>query len=227
MLRALVLLLLLANGVFYGWGEGWFEPLWPRPRAGEREPERLAAQVNADRVVVLPPAAASAVISAARAVPPSCLESGPLTEADVAAAEAALAQAGVPDSAWTREPQPPPLMWLLYAGRWPDEALRTKRIGELRAMKLNVETLDAPAELAPGLVLSRHATREAAEAAQTAVTEQVGRPLTSVRVVTLPTVPPPLFVLRAPRVDADQRKAMLALTMTPAGSAFKLCEVRP
>jgi hypothetical protein len=114
MLRLLVLLLLLANGLFFGWTRGWFAPGWPPPRHGEREPERLAAQVQPERIAVLAPAAASAAEQAARAAAEACLEAGPFAATAAAGAEAALAAAGLPAGSWERLPEAPPSdrVWL-------------------------------------------------------------------------------------------------------------------
>jgi hypothetical protein len=117
MLRALVLALLLANAAFYGWTRGWFSPVWPAPRQGEREPTRLAAQVSPERVTVLPPRASNSG-SAPGAEPPACIEAGPFDTPDLAAAEAALSQAGVPAAAWSRLPEtsaPAGRQWLRLA----------------------------------------------------------------------------------------------------------------
>ncbi len=98
MLRAVVGLLLLANLLFFGWARGWLSPLVAPPHAGEREPERLAAQVRPELVRVLRGGNGSATARG-----PACLEAGPFAEGDVGIAEAALLSAGVPTSGWVRE----------------------------------------------------------------------------------------------------------------------------
>jgi hypothetical protein len=106
-LRVLVALLLLANLVFFGWSRSWFAPAWPPPRAGEHEPERLRAQIAPERITVLTAQAASAAVASALR-PPACLEAGPMAEAEVGPAEAALTQAGLAAESWTREAHAPP-----------------------------------------------------------------------------------------------------------------------
>jgi len=68
MLRALVVLLLVANLAFYLWTLGWLDGIVGVSARGDREPERLANQVNPERIVVL--SAANAVLPAATT---SCL----------------------------------------------------------------------------------------------------------------------------------------------------------
>jgi hypothetical protein len=97
MLRVLVVLLLVANGVFFAWSQGWLDAFTGRAR-GEREPARLAEQVRPDDVKLLPPRAASAALAAAAAS--SCLEAGPFVGAELDAAERRLA--ALPPGSWTR-----------------------------------------------------------------------------------------------------------------------------
>jgi hypothetical protein len=219
MLRALVVIVLLANALFWGWSRGWFAPLWQAPRHAEREPERLAAQVRPESVTVLPPKAATAAVTAARAAAAVCLEAGPVPEPDIVVAEATLVGAQLPAGTWSRETLPAPPQWLVFAGRVPDAAARRTREEELRKAGVTFEKLDAPPELAPGLVLSRHASRAEADAALAKQTVK------GLRVVSLPA-PPLRYWLRVPRADADVQARLLALgTVSPAGG-FKPCADR-
>ena len=138
MLRLLLGAVVAANAIFFAWTQGWFAPAWPGPHAGEREPERLTAQVRPERVVLLPAPAASAAISAARAAAFACLEAGPLSEAEATAAEAALLAASVPAGSWQRAVQPPPPLWLVFAGRVKDAAALNARADEQKSAFLGV-----------------------------------------------------------------------------------------
>lgn len=53
MLRALIIVLALANLGYYAWSQGWLALLLGRPGQGEREPERVARQVRPEAVTVL------------------------------------------------------------------------------------------------------------------------------------------------------------------------------
>ncbi|MBA4176704.1 MAG: hypothetical protein C0505_09100 [Leptothrix sp. (in: Bacteria)] len=225
MLRALVVLLLLANLAFFAWTRGVLAPAFAPPRHADHEPGRFANQLNAEAVRVLAPTAASAAVVAARAAAAVCLEAGPLRDSDIVAAEAllasALAPANFPTGSWTREPLPPPPRWLVYAGRVPDAAARRAREAELRRLGLEFELLEAPADLAPGLVLARHATRAEAEAAL-AVLAAASAPLKGARVVSLP-VAPALAVLRFARVLPEQQARLQALPAEAFAGGFKPC----
>ena len=229
MLRLLLGAVVAANAIFFAWTQGWFAPAWPGPHAGEREPERLTAQVRPERVVLLPAPAASAAISAARAAAFACLEAGPLSEAEATAAEAALLAASVPAGSWQRAVQPPPPLWLVFAGRVKDAAALKARADELKQAKLAFEVLDAPPEYANTLVLSRHATRAEAEAALALVEAQskaAAAPVRGLKVQALPPVPP-AFTLRVAQADADQQDHLRALPPAGLAGGFKACPARP
>jgi hypothetical protein len=231
LLRTLAVLLLLANLVFFGWARGWWAPMWPAPRQGEREPERLAAQVLPESVVVVPLVAGS---SGARSSAPQCLEAGPLEEAGLAAGEAALAAAQLPEGSWSRIASTPAPTWLVYAGRVPTQDARQVAEAELRKNGLAFDVINEPAELAPGLVLSRHNTRALADAAVAQVQAQVAANaqggLRGLRVVALPT-PPAQYWLRAEKADLLVQARLNAIPPQDAKDAlaggFRACAVRP
>lgn len=116
MLRALLALLLLANGLFLAWTQGGLAPMLPPPGAAEREPQRLAAQVNPGQVRVLSPQAASEALTAAQAEQAAeaaaaaqrrCLEAGPFDAAARVEAESLLSAAGLDETRWQRLPPAP------------------------------------------------------------------------------------------------------------------------
>lgn len=221
MLRAAALLLVLANLGFFAWTRGWLQPGFAPPRHGEHEPQRLTAQLNPQLVTVLPPRAASAAVVAARAAAAVCLEAGPLAEAEMAAAEAELKAAQLPEGSWAREGAPPQPLWLVYAGRWPDAESRRTRMADLRKLGLEVEVLTAPADLAPGLVISRHITRAEAEAALGRLTSGTP-PLRGSRLVQLPA-PPAVQWLRVARADPELQARLKELPAAPLAGGFKPC----
>ena len=227
MLRSIALLLLLANALFFAWSRGW---LGDPPRHAQSEPGRLSAQVRPEALIVLPPKTANAAVQAARAEALVCLEAGPFgtvagagAPSELGAAEAALAQAQLPASAWTRvEPAPVPV-WLVFAGRYPEAPLRASREEDLRKLGLSFERIDAPADLAPGLVLSRHASRDDAEGW---IKQKAPAGLRGARVVQLPP-PPPSVRLRVSRADAELAERLRALPAAALAGGFRPCAARP
>ena len=94
MLRGLLLAVLVANLLFFGFTRGWFDGLFGLQSLGDREPERIANQVHQASIVLMPMASAPPGTSG------SCLESAPVAGAEAAAAEAAL-KAALPPGTWT------------------------------------------------------------------------------------------------------------------------------
>ncbi|WP_332814833.1 SPOR domain-containing protein [Ramlibacter sp.] len=161
MLRLAVLLLLLANGVYYAWGEGLLLP-WGWGPAPDSEPWRLQQQIRPDAVKVLPAEdarrAAEATATAARGA--ECLQAGPLP--DSAAGPLRQALASWPPAAWTLEPLDQPARWIVYMGKYPTAAEVERKKSELRQIGIAFEPL-GNTDLEPGLSLGGHASQQAAD----------------------------------------------------------------
>lgn len=231
MLRTLLLLLLLANGAFYAWSQGWLAP-WLVAPGDQREPERLANQVRPELITVLTPNAATQVMAAAASSAAAarareddvavCLEAGPFTETTVLAAETALAQNGVPDGAVVREPLALAFTWGVVMGRFPDRESMRSKADELRRLGVAYDEMSSPPSLAPALRLGNYSDRYGAEAALTQLAQKGVR---TARVVQLPSGPVQLW-LRAARADAELQTRLRSVPPTNLGSGFKTCAVR-
>ncbi len=216
MLRTLVGLLLLANLAFLAWSQGW---LGSTPQHSQREPARLAAQVRPEMLTVLPPAKAGPAVQAARAAAQTCLEAGPFSDSLIGAAEAALAPAQLPGDAWSRVDPSAAAVWLVFGGRYPETAARRAREEELRRAGQTYELIEFPADLAPGFVLSRHGSRDDAEAW---IKARAKADLRGLRVVQLPSSSP-AYKLRVPSADTEQAERLLALPAGALAGGFKPC----
>jgi hypothetical protein len=63
MLRSLVLILLLVNAAFFAWSHGWLNKVIGVQPDAQHEPQRMGLQVQADKIVVIAPVAATAEAS--------------------------------------------------------------------------------------------------------------------------------------------------------------------
>jgi hypothetical protein len=230
MLRWLVALLALANLLFWVWNEGWLLSavgLGPMP---QREPGRLAQQVQADSIRVLPPEAARAALAAASAAVAArdatvaaqrsslqCLEAGPFTAATLPAAEQALA-AALPGHEWVRASREVGPQFAVFIGPLAGRDAIQKKEGELRTLKLAYETLVAPGDHDSGLSLGRFDSRPAAEKA---LEGYASRGVRTARVIALREAGTEwrLRVDNAPPPMAEQLRAL----SVPGGASFAAC----
>ena len=245
MLRLAALLLLLVNLLLLALHAGLLPGWLGRPAgAGQREPERLARQVNPGALQLRVPAAASAAslpasaAPAAAAAPPAsavvalsspaasadasaaaCLEAGPFDSASTAVAERSLQEAGVPAGAWVRSGAAAASAYLVYMGRYADADALARKRDELRQLAVPAYPVDASSGLQPGLSLGRHASAEAAEAALAALAQ---RGVRTARVVSVASASTAGTVLRVPAADVALQARVVGLRL-PGGPGFRPC----
>ena len=106
MLRALLALLIVANLVFFAFSRGALDGILGLRALGDREPERLAAQVRPQTIRLLTVGGAASAAPLDASVP--CYETPTFTTGDAAALEAALA-ASLPTRSWVDNPAEPNL----------------------------------------------------------------------------------------------------------------------
>jgi hypothetical protein len=160
MLRLIVLLLLLANALFYAWTQGYLLA-WGTGPTQQSEPQRLAQQVRPQAVQVLPAEALRTLESelAQAPRPPECLASPMLAEAEVATLRTVLDS--FPPGTWSLEQAVEPARWLVYMGPYPGVEQVARKRAELRQLGVSFEALPNP-KLEPGLSLGSHASEAAA-----------------------------------------------------------------
>ena len=236
MLRVLVLLLGLLNGVFYAWAQGWLAP-WGFSGAPQTEPQRLAQQLRPEALRILGPAsaasapgpvtpdpapaspvagAASGTASAAAAT--VCLQAGVFDAAQAERLRAAL-QAALPAGGWHLEPAVEGARWIVYMGRYADAQAVARKRAELRALNIGAEAPRNP-QLEPGLSLGAYPSEAAA---RTALDQFASRGVRTAR-VTLEQPERPGQQLRIDALDASRRGAVeQALGPALAGKALTPC----
>ncbi len=146
MLRLLFLLLLLANGVYFAWTQGFLREVGMVP-VRQTEPERMAAQVRPEAVRVLSEAE---VRRDAPARGPECLQTSLLDDAQANAVRQTLET--WPAANWSLEPGTEPARWMIYMGRYPDVETLNRKKAELRQLRVLFQTLPNP-QLEPGVSL--------------------------------------------------------------------------
>ena len=229
MLRFLVGALVVANALFYGWSQGWLDQLVGVRAQSDREPERLALQLEPQRVHVvgasartppsLPAPASAPAHSPDRAA--TCMEIGPFSPSQLAPALAAL-QATLPANRIDDIKLEKPSVWIIFMGPFPDEDARQKKVDELKRRRIAFEDIRQVPELGDGLSLGRFGNRSAAEKA---LAELANRGVHTARVAQHAAAVL-THTLRMPEVAPDEQ-AQLAALQTPALAGKGLTNCTP
>jgi hypothetical protein len=166
MLRFFVLLLLLANGAFFAWSQGYLKAYGFAP-VPPNEPQRLAQQIKPENIQLLQAAEvkrleAQAQAEQARAeqAPKTCLQAGPFDDIQAVALRKAL-ESDLPSGAWQLDAVKQTAQWAIYMGKYASTDVQTKKRAELESLGLQAEPVLNPA-LAPGLTLGVFASQVAA-----------------------------------------------------------------
>lgn len=219
-LRLGLLLLVLLNGLYLAWSQGWLQAYGLGPQ-DDREPQRLARQVRPEALRLLtpeaapspPPATPVASVSGA----PVCLQAGLFDEAQARTLREAL-QAGWPEGSWQLQAVAEPARWIVYVGRFPTPEAAQRRRAELAPLNLRFEPLTQP-ELLPGLSLGAYASQAQAEEALGALTR---RGLRKARVMQERAARQGQR-LQLPAVDEALRARLDSLTPALAGQPLTPC----
>jgi hypothetical protein len=160
MLRLIVLLLLLANGGYFAWSQGYLLA-WGLGPLQQAEPQRLAQQIRPEAIRVLKGDELKRIESAAAQAPrpPECLATAALDDGAVAALRLVLDS--WPAGSWNFEPLVEPARWIIYMGKYAGVEQVARKRAELRQLGISFEALANP-ELEPGLSLGGFTTEAAA-----------------------------------------------------------------
>jgi hypothetical protein len=176
-LRFFVLLLLLANVLYALWGQGLFAAWGLQPKA-VHEPQWLAQQLRPDALQLRQDQKLRQ--QAQRNNPTQCLLSPLLDRASAQKIES-LAAASLPAGSWQSLPIKTPGQWMIYMGRYPNEAALSKKRQELARLRISpIEA--APTEYQPGLSLGYF---DNAEQAQSSWNQLQGKGVRNAQIITL------------------------------------------
>lgn len=151
-----------------------------------------------------------------------CLEAGPFTPAQLAAALAVLqaARPALPPGSWLDVRNEKPAVWMVYMGRYPNREALERKQEELRRVRGAVfeEVRDIP-ELTPGFSLGRFDQRAKAEQALEALSL---RGLRTARVVQA-VAPVVTHTLRADKLPPDLATQYATLQFEAGARRFAPC----
>ena len=187
MLRLFVLLLLVANGLFFAWSNGYLSQ-FGFASATKNESFRLAEQIEPTRILIKQnavstappatnklPAAATTTTQAPAATTPTptpattqaptvattaCLTAGAFNDRQSTALKQALSTQ-LPDLRWRFDAVTVPARWIVYMGKYPNNAARDLKKSQLNQINVRYEVL-TEGNLEPGLSLGSHASQAAA-----------------------------------------------------------------
>lgn len=218
MLRSFVLVLILANGLYLAWSQGWLRAQGFGP-AQQSEPQRMAQQIRPEAVRILTPVESKKVLAQVQAdlEPKQCLSAGPFDTAQVSALDRALSSA-LPPGGWQFESVTVPEHWIIYMGKFANAEALDKKRSELAALKLAPQPVHNPS-LEIGLSLGGYDTQAAATAELNKLTQ---RGIRTARVLQERAAGNATY-LKLPAVTDAMKQRLNELKPALAGQTLKTC----
>jgi len=227
MLRILFIAALLLNALVFAFTQGWLDSVTGLRARGDSDPARLARQVQPEQLQLLNAQAAKSVQARA------CLEFGPLMGEDaLRSVQAQLDKAGIAASQWQDQRAEQAGVWAVATIRFPNKDFQQRKEETYKRMRINFEYLAGPPEEVPTMVLSRHGSEKAAEAALEAMSQ---RALKGLRVMQLQAASS-LHVLRFAQADGVTQAKLRGIkelgegrscAAAPAASATEAASAAP
>ena len=213
-LRLLVFFLLVANALYALWGQGYLA-WWGLVPKAVHEQEYLKTQVRPETLQLRQDQKQRQ--QAQRDNPTQCLIS-PLLNAQTAQTLEALATQTLSEDSWQSLPINTPGQWMIYMGRYPNEAVLVKKRQELERLRIgNIEA--APPDYQPGLSLGYF---DNPALAQTTLAQLQTRGARSAQIITLKPAVEGVYI----RIDqATEAMRVQLAKMRPAlqGQEFIPC----
>lgn len=225
MLRLFALVMLLANAGYFAWSQGHLRALGWGP-VEQREPERLAQQVGANKLRLdgatpapsATPNPAPTPTASTTAEATACHAVAALSPAQASAVTTALGGAGLDDKQWTLDESVLPERWIVYVGKFPSADLLNRKKTELRSLRVEFRDVNAPA-LQPGLALGTYSTEAAA---QTAL-QDLGRSGVRSAKVTKEREEQRSVTVRLPALTEAERARIEPVVQQAAGKPLATC----
>ncbi len=222
MLRLFVLLLILANGLYFAWTDNLLRPYGFAPTA-QREPQRIAQQIHPQAVRVVAPADAKRADAQLQAELASkeCLQAGPFSDEQATVVRTAL-EAALPAGTWQLQVNQIAERWIVYMGKFSSAESLAKKREELAVMHLTLHSLKNP-DLQIGLSLGGFDNQADAQA------ELARLNLRGIRTARVVQESPARqqTLLRLPAVTAELKAQLSALQPALAGLTLQTCAVAP
>lgn len=218
MLRLFVLILMLANGLYFAWSEGYLRAYGFAP-AQQREPQRMVQQIRPEAIQMLTSVEARRADAQAQAdqVPKECLLAEPFDDAQAATLRQALETTLSPGS-WQINTVAVSARWIVYMGKFASAEQLSKKRDELAAMRLVPQSLNNP-DLELGFSLGGFDTQAEATAELTKLSL---RGIRTAKVVQ-ERQEGNQNQLRLPAVTTDIRNRLADLKTALAGRVLRSC----